>query len=992
MRHWKFLCFAVFLTISAVSNAQFYSSGSDPASIKWNQIKSPYFKVVFPKEFEREARRFTALLDSLYLHGGHSLDHKPKPIQVLMHSRDAYSNGFVSWAPKRMEIYTTPHQDMFAQDWLEQLAIHEFRHVVQIDKLNQGFTRGLSFFFGQQAIGAVLGLYAPMWFLEGDATLTETMLSPSGRGRKPEFEQQLRAQLLEKGSYHYDKAYFGSYKDYIPNHYHMGYLLVSGARYEYGADVWERALSESGRHSWSITPFNRGIKEVTGMNKVPLYNSVFNQWKEDWQAQEKTLTYSSFTPLTKRDPNYKNYRWPTPIDAHRILAEVDGPGEIRRFVEVNTATGKESTILIPGSREREPFSYNAGQLVWTELKPHPRWENQMFSVIRIKDLKSGKQRKITSRSRYFAPALSPDGKTIATVHVSDENDYSIHLLNAENGNLIKTIVTPSNQFPMTPAWHENGRELVLILLGDEGKKITLLDTDHSKWTALTSPDFAQIRLPRFDGNNILYCGSWTGIENIYRITKEGKNLEQLSSSRFGAAMVMPSATPENIIYSEYTSDGYVLVSASENELQPQAFTPQALPVEQKLKKMQAEEKGLPDLKGLTGDAYTVKKYSKWNLFNFHSWAPAFVDIDEGSIGPGVSALSQNLLNTTFVTVGYNGDSQNSRERYYANLAYKGWWPVFDLEMKFGDDKTQSGGYYRNETDTFRIHSIQKATYTTLEGGVKVPLNLSCGQFFRSIEPGVRASYQKRSGYEYLQSSVSRKKEGLEDTDTLSRQVESFEFTSLEYKLFTYNLKRSAQRDVTTRWGQVVEFNYRHTPAGTNDYGSIIGLHTRLYFPGIGRHHAIRLDNDYHRKDRGDKWKTDNGLNYYLDLPDFVKFPRGVNGITNDELYSFKGDYLFPLLNPDWNVPGVLYMKRITMNLFYDYSLSVMNWQNSTTSQWTRYENTFQSMGSEIRGELHPFRFVFPITVGYRYAWLPESKNHFHEFLLTLNFSGFTVNN
>ncbi len=97
----------------------------------------------------------------------------------------------------------------------------------------------------------------------------------------------------------------------------------------------------------------------------------------------------------------------------------------------------------------------------------------------------------------------------------------------------------------------------------KGKHITLLDTDHSIWTSVTSPDFTQIRLPRFDGDNILFCGSWTGIENIYRMTKSGEKLEQLTSSRFGAAMVMPSASSGHIIYSDYTSDGYVLVSASE---------------------------------------------------------------------------------------------------------------------------------------------------------------------------------------------------------------------------------------------------------------------------------------------------------------------------------------------------------------------------------------------------------------------------------------------
>jgi hypothetical protein len=164
----------------------------------------------------------TTIFEKIYLFGGYSLGHNPKRIDVLIHSRSAYSNGFVSWAPKRIELFPTPDQDIFAQDYLEQLAIHEFRHVVQIDKLNKGFTKALSFLFGQQAIGAVLGVYVPTWFLEGDAVMAETMLSRSGRGRLPSFEQEMKAQLLEKRLYSYDKAGLGSYRDYVPNHYIMG--------------------------------------------------------------------------------------------------------------------------------------------------------------------------------------------------------------------------------------------------------------------------------------------------------------------------------------------------------------------------------------------------------------------------------------------------------------------------------------------------------------------------------------------------------------------------------------------------------------------------------------------------------------------------------------------------------------------------------------------------------------------------------------------------
>ena len=38
----------------------------------------------------------------------------------------------------------------------EQLAIHEYRHSVQINKMNRGFTRALYYIFGEQATGGIL--------------------------------------------------------------------------------------------------------------------------------------------------------------------------------------------------------------------------------------------------------------------------------------------------------------------------------------------------------------------------------------------------------------------------------------------------------------------------------------------------------------------------------------------------------------------------------------------------------------------------------------------------------------------------------------------------------------------------------------------------------------------------------------------------------------------------------------------------------------------
>lgn len=194
-------------------------------------------------------------------------------ISVILHPQSSVSNAFVVWAPKRVEFYTIPDQDIYPQNWIDQLAIHEFRHVVQLDKLNQGLTKILYFLLGQQAIGAVTGLYLPLWFLEGDAVVTETTLSHTGRGRLPEFTMPLRAQVLQRKIYSYEKAYFGSFRDFVPNYYYLGYQLVGYTRNRYSSEVWSKSMDNAARRPYNPMPFNQGIKRSTGLSKWKLYDS-----------------------------------------------------------------------------------------------------------------------------------------------------------------------------------------------------------------------------------------------------------------------------------------------------------------------------------------------------------------------------------------------------------------------------------------------------------------------------------------------------------------------------------------------------------------------------------------------------------------------------------------------------------------------------------------------------------------------------------------------
>ena len=123
-----------------------------------------------------------------------------KRFPVLVHSSSVLSNGYVSLAPQRMELVSTPPQDSYAQDWISQLSLHEFRHVVQLNKLNQGITRFSGYFSGE-AVRGIVSSQIPPWFYEGDAVYNETELSESGRGRLPSFEMPLRT-VLSSQTFH----------------------------------------------------------------------------------------------------------------------------------------------------------------------------------------------------------------------------------------------------------------------------------------------------------------------------------------------------------------------------------------------------------------------------------------------------------------------------------------------------------------------------------------------------------------------------------------------------------------------------------------------------------------------------------------------------------------------------------------------------------------------------------------------------------------------
>jgi hypothetical protein len=956
------------LLLANSTNAQFYQTGQDPSRIQWRQINTENFQVIYPQEFETEAQRLTFVLNKVYDYSAHSMNHAPHKISVVLHTRTANSNGLVAWAPKRMELFTTPNQQMYSQDWLNQLALHEFRHLIQMDKIQSELPFMLKFILGEQATALVTGVYLPLWFLEGDAVVNETALSHSGRGRQASFTMEYRARLVDKGIYSFSKAYLGSYKDFVPDYYKLGYLMVGKTREKYGPQLWTDVVKRAGSDPLSLTPLNTVLKKQTGWNSQQLYRQVFNELAIGYKDQMK-ISPTDLLAVSPKRKAYTSYYYPAFFKDSLLVAYRTSMDDIGRFVLIHT-NRREEVIFTPGYIYEESASFTGPVIIWAERQPDIRWTHAQRSVITTYDMEAKTKKRFPYENKLFSPVVSPFLKSFAAIEVDKENDIFLSVFDMDTGRLIHRFKTPGNHYLFTPCWDEKGEKLYFVGLSPQGKYLASFDLLSGQYETLTSPTYADIKNPVFSDNQLIFSADFSGKDDLYSLDISSGMVYHICSPAFGADY--PSAINKNgiLVFSNYTADGYQLSTldvkdkahwqpVSDMSQQPNALADH----------LAAREKGIPDLMNRDSISYRSSKYSKAaHLFNFHSWAPAYIDVDNYELRPGVSFLSQNVLGTADTRVGYDYDVSNKTGKYVLAFNYYGLFPEFNSTLSYGNGK--SSHYQVTETvDRFnhvigRDSTLNKYNWNELAAdiGLRLPMNLSRGKYSIGLYPEIKYNFSY-----------------LKPLHFYGDNVYSGDYHAITYRLYHYNLIHQYTQSLMPKWGYQLDMIFRHTPFGAYRMGTIKGLQTSIYLPGLLKNNGIKIYLGYQEK----TFTTTSGFS------NFVHFPRGIQSYTNNKMYSLSVDYRMPLLYPDASLGKLLYLKRIKASLFYDYAwLSTPAFTQNHTFIPNYYQFGLNSTGMDLTADLHLLRSIIPIQAGLRSVYLPQTGKMAFEFLFSVDFNGF----
>ncbi|MGR3809293.1 hypothetical protein [Jiulongibacter sp. NS-SX5] len=918
--------FTLFYLQAFLSFAQDSQSLLNSPGQNWQKIENEKTTVVFPKGIEGQAKRVARILDVMAKGDKSSIGEKVLHAPIILHTQSMEPNGFVSTAPFRSEFYPLgiPNWNIMGpNNWTTLLAIHEYRHVLQASNTVVGVTKLAKIITGQFGWGAVNSFSRPSWFSEGDAVITESLYTETGRGRMPSFSMEQRAFMEEGVKIRYTKARQGSFKTQIPNHYPFGYQMSLYARAKYGNDVWAEIQRDASQYDRIFYPFGGAMKKNIGLRPKKLYKEAYAELKKEYDDLKSEREFSELKNITERQKTVSYYSYPFESEIG-FVARKSTYKETPYLVFIED--GKEEKLTDIGHSDNAFISYNKQKAVWVENRPHPFYENQDFQRVIVYDFLKDQKTTVLDGKRVFFAAINKANSQIAAIEFDTQMQFHLRLYDLKSEELVKEFPLDLETEYAYPVFDDkDSKRLYMAAKRDGRQRWMAFSLSNGEEQGLTE-SYAHAMVEPFQTDDKIYVrASFDGIDNIYAFDKNGdKQLYRASSVPVAAGF--PMVKNKELIFANYHTQGNNLVK-TKLELTPVSVeNPTEMAIYKRLNSLEENQLLLSKIPDKT---YKVSKYnSAIGGWKFHSWGiiPAFGDdFDNGYLGLSEAAgfvRMDNLLSTQRLNLNYTYYPNSAESQYGFDYSIAAFMPIIQIGYSF---RQRSVPAFRGdrliEFNEQEAHAGVRVPISTVKNNYSFSTNLTA--FWRGTQPffqnGVSSYYNEAFGALDLGGSIA----------VLRRQA----YQNLQPRL---GLSASAGYYTSLQDGIAEKSLYSAT----------------VYLPGIGRNHGVRLSGV----------RQFEALSNTYQLPDNLTAARGypIAGLEKTERVS--ANYQLPLLYPDLGINGLTYFRRLRANLFYD---------NARISD-SVVTTSVHSAGVELMLDQTLFN-VFSIPVGARFGYRFENE-------------------
>ncbi|MCC6317260.1 MAG: PD40 domain-containing protein [Gemmatimonadaceae bacterium] len=912
-----------------------------PPGLSWDRLDAPHFTVIHPRPLGAEAQRVARLLEAAYPSLQASLGAAPPRIPVVLANQSMVANAYVAWSPRRSQWYTAPNPTVDAfgpMEWFTLLARHEGRHVVQQEAVRSGWVGLAARLFGDNTLSTLGSIYFPAWFWEGDAVGMETALSAMGRGRQPAFTARMRALTAEGAPYEYYPAWQGTYRTALPDWYEQGYVITSWVRRHYGDSAWRRVIRRATRNPLAPWALSMALKRETGRAIPAVHRAAVAEIDSMWREQRAAIAE---TPAEIRSPAAPDYRvWSQPQYAGdgSVIAAYSDLNTVSQIVRLR---GDRREVLVEraGLFGDLQFHVRGDRAVWAEYEADSRWGERSYLVLKRLDLSTGKVTRLTDRSRYYGPQLSPDGQRIVAVEFTPERRSRLVILDAASGAVMQRL--PDERATLvTPTFTSDGRGLLVVRI-DEVRGNALVRVSLDGGAERTLIDYVPwgISRPQAVQDLVVFGSPRSGLDGIWAVDSLGGATWRVASRRFGASWPAPSADGRRLLFSDYGPRGYDIAEAP---LDRSRFQPASdVPLHEVLfaDSVVAQESRLVRVVPIEVETFPVRPFRGWSrAFDFHSRTIAPTSDD---LNTGLAIESRNLLNTFGMNLGV---TFNTNERTFAvetGASYAGWPVIVDGSARLG-----------SRTSSF----VDSAGTARRFGWDERSVNLAARL------PLTRLNGQRR------QSLVATVGVGLTD---IANQPVRFRFDQndgtfmpVSYVLAASHVRAAAFRDLF-QTGVSAFGVYRHTPESSDTDSHIAALRTTAIVPGVFANHGIVLE-------AGHEEQRPTNYRFSSEVP----FPRGFGRRYADRLTRIGVSYAMPLWYPDLAIGPLLYVRRVQGAVLGD-AARASDRANTRVVQ-------YRAVGGEVTADVAPFGTRSTMRLGVRLMQrLTQDRKAVAEFVLTL---------
>ena len=905
--------FIGYLLLSTSVSAQVF--GGNPPSLKWHQLNTDTARVIFPVGLDSIAEQVAGIVHRLSRTTLPTIGHTQRKIDIVLQNQTTISNGYVSLAPFRSEFQLTPEQNSFdlgSLPWQKLLSIHEYRHVQQYNNFRVGLSGFFYYLFGEGGQAFANSLAVPNWFWEGDAVYQETLISDQGRGRLPFFFNSYRSLWAGNKRYSWMKLRNGSMRDYVPDHYPLGYMLVAYGRERYGDAFWRDVSRDAAAFRGLFYPLQSAVKRYAG---IP-----FSQFTGDaLQHFRQAAGSSSQTALSRPDA--------TASGANADISAADGFARTHKHFfadeEFPQFMGHDSLLYMRSSYKRIPafvvrdlaaggerrlenravsldnyFSYSGGLVVYSAYENDPRWGWRDYSVIRLYDPRTGRDRRLTRRSRYFSPDISSDGRRIVTVQEATDGSSELRLLDARDGSTLRRLPNPDGLFYTYPKFFGT-TDIVTAVRNRQGEmSLALVGAGDGSVRFLLPFSFQTVGFPSVSGDTIWFTASRGHEDRIYAFTSGRLFRVGLPhGDPITGQYEFHSGGDGQYTWNSFTAVGFLadttaglLLQRLEKEQWAGGLSVQGID------SLNRGPSGLLD--HIEPAHYPATSYPiTSHLLNFHSWRPYINDPDYQ-----LSLVSDNILNT-FETQIFGGYNRNEQYKQVGiDAVYGGLYPFLDAGWNYTFDRNAL--YHNNQTVYWNEMEAR--------AGFSIPLSWTRSRGFTSLQFGSDLVYNQRHFTGLYKDSFN-----------------SRGFAYIDPYISLVHQTQQAHQQVAPRWAQVLSLSY--SDAVTSFKAHQFLASGFLYFPGVAYTHSLVLSAAFQQRDTLTNARFSNSF----------PFSRGYTAENFYRMWKASVNYQLPLLYPDWGFGDILYFLRIRANLYYDYTHAADFYQGQTVS------GNFRSAGAEV---------------------------------------------